>query len=86
VDIDKQKVIVTYFTNDEDNPLPDTSAKGTSVLGLYAAIDVVPGPVAVAAGGFVGGEFVTAGFFRARIFPDSVTAVTFRGLPVVELP
>lgn len=86
VDIDSQKGIVTYFSDVEDAPLPNLAAKGTSTLGLYAAIDVKPGPVTLAAAGLLNGEVVTTGFYRARIFPDSVTSVTFRGLPPAFLP
>ena len=79
-DIDKPHVITTYFTSDEDNPLPDQGARATSILGLYAALDVPEGPVTVAAGGFVDGKFVTLGRHRAWVYPDTVTSVTFKGL------
>jgi hypothetical protein len=86
VDIDTDKVATTYFTNDEAHPLPDRTALGTSTLGLYSALDIKPGPVTVAASGLVGGELVSVGFFRARIFEDSVTSVTFRGLRPFQVP
>jgi hypothetical protein len=86
VDVDQQKVITTYFTSNEEHPLPDLSAKATSVLGLYASMDIAPGPVTVAAAGIVGGELTTVGFFRARVFPDAVTSVTFRGLEPFQVP
>jgi hypothetical protein len=79
-DIDAPHVITTYFTSNEDSPLPDQAADGTSVLGLYAALDVEPGPVTVAAGGFVNGEFVTLGQHKVYVYPDTVTSVTFKGL------
>ena len=86
VDIDVDKKITTYFTSDEDHPLPATSAEGTSTLSLYSAIDVAPGPVVVSAMGTVDGAPVTIGFHRARVFPDSVTSVTFRGLRPFQVP
>ncbi len=86
VDVDVPKKITTYFTSDEDHPLPDVGADGTTALGLYAAIDVPAGPITVAAAGAVGGEVVTLGFLRARIFEDSVTSVTFRGMRPFQVP
>ncbi len=80
VDVDKPKFVTTYFTNDEENPLPDLSAKASSTLGLYSALDIAPGPVAVAAAGVLDGKLVSVGFFRGRIFPDAVSSFTFRGL------
>ncbi|MFO0553255.1 MAG: hypothetical protein U0271_33020 [Polyangiaceae bacterium] len=79
-DIDQPKAITTYFSSNEDNPLPDQSAKGSSVLGLYAALDVPPGPVTVAAGGYVNGEFVALGQHRIWVYADAVSTVTFKGL------
>ena len=86
VDVDQDKVITTYFTNNEEHPLPDQSAKSTSSLGLYASMDIAPGPVTVGAAGLVNGQVTTVGFFRARIFPDGVTSVTFRGLRPFQVP
>lgn len=88
VDIDVAKAQTVYFTDNEDHPLPDPQGhpKGTSTLGLYAALDVKPGPVTVAAAGNVGGKLVTLGFFHVQVFPDSVTSVTFRGMRPFQLP
>ena len=86
VDVDVDKKLLTYFTNDQDHPLPFTDGTSTSTLGLYAAIDVVPGPLSVGAVGLVGGETVTVGFFKAQVFPDAVTSVTFRGLRPFQVP
>jgi hypothetical protein len=70
-----------YFTDDADNPLPDLSrTEGTSLLGLYAGLDLPPGPVDVSALGRVNGRVVSLGWYRARIFADSVTVVSLRGL------
>jgi hypothetical protein len=86
VDVSVDKAVLTYFTNDQDAPLPDLSNHATSKLGLYAAFDMKPGPVSVAAIGTIGGKSVTAGYFRARIFPDAVSAVTFRGVRPFQVP
>jgi hypothetical protein len=69
-----------YFNDDADNPLPDISrSEGTGLLGLYAGLDLPAGPVRVSALGRVGGQVHSLGWFTARIFPDSVTAVSLRG-------
>jgi hypothetical protein len=80
VDVDVQRKVVTYFTNDEAHPLPDLAATATTKMGLYSALDITPGPVSIGALGLVGGQVTTVGYFRARVFPDSVTAVTFHGV------
>jgi hypothetical protein len=85
VDVDRDREL-TYFTDNETTPLPAKGAKATSTLGLYAALDVAEGPITVAAGGVSGGKLVGAGVFRARIFANSVTSVTFRGLRPFQLP
>ncbi len=70
-----------YFNDIADNPLPSVArTQGTSLLGLYAGLDIAPGPVDVAAIGYVDGRQVSLGWYRARIFPDAVTAVTLRGI------
>ncbi|NUP12042.1 MAG: hypothetical protein HOW73_38850 [Polyangiaceae bacterium] len=79
-DIDQEHVLTTYFTSNEESPLPDQAAKSTSSLGLYAALDVPEGPVTVAAGGFIDGKFVALGQHRAWVYKDTVTSVTFKGL------
>jgi len=86
VDVDVPKYVTTYYTDNEDNPLPDTDAKASSTLALYSAVDVAPGPVVVGAAGVLNGELVGVGFFRARVFADEVTSVTFRGLRPFQLP
>lgn len=80
VDVDVQKTLVTYFTDNEEKPLPATAATSTSVLGLYAALDVAPGKASVAAIGLVNGQITTLGYHRVTVFPDSVTSITFRGV------
>jgi hypothetical protein len=85
-EVDVQKRALTYFTSDEDNPLPDLNAFGTSKLGLYAAIDVVPGPATVAAAGLVDGQVVALGEHRVYVYPDTVTSLTFRGVRPTQVP
>ncbi len=86
VDINQPKFALAYFTDTESNPLPILDKKSTSTLGLYAAFDVPPGPVAIAAAGVLGGKLVSVGYFKARVFPDSVSTFTFRGLRPFQLP
>lgn len=72
-----------YFSDNDSHPLPDTSraTHGTQLLGLYAMLDLNPGPVRVAALGYDDhGQLVHVGSYSARIFPDAVTVVTLRGL------
>lgn len=86
VAINQERKILTYFTSNEQHPLPDLMATGTSVLGIYAALDVAPGPVLVAAVGKVDGKVVTMGHYQARVFPNSVSIVTFHGVQPFQVP
>jgi hypothetical protein len=86
VAIDRPKKILTYFSSNEADPIPKLDATGTSILGLYAALDVAPGPVTVAAVGKVSGKVTTLGHYRARVFPNSVSIVTFRGVEPFQVP
>jgi hypothetical protein len=72
-----------YFSDNDTNPLPDTSRSthGTQLLGIYAMLDLAPGPLRISALGYDGsGALVHVGSYEARIFADSVTVVTIRGL------
>lgn len=86
VDIDKPRSALTYFTDNEDNPLPDLSGKATSTLGLYAAMNVSPGALRVSAAGITDGKLVGLGYMDLRVFPDAVTSFTFRGLRPHQVP
>ena len=86
VGIDQPKKILSYFTSNEAHPLPDLAATDTSTLGIYAALDVAPGPVTVAAVGAIGGKVTTLGHYRARVFPNAVTIVTFHGVQPFQVP
>ncbi len=85
-DVDVFKRSLTYFSSNEDNPLPDVNALATSQLGLYAVLDVAPGPATVAAAGLVNGEVVTLGHHQVYVYPDTVTSLTFRGLRPTQVP
>ncbi|MBI4704749.1 MAG: hypothetical protein HY744_26905 [Deltaproteobacteria bacterium] len=86
VDVDADRTILTYFNEDENKPLPDKTRRATSALALYSAMDIPSGPITVAAAGLVGGELRALGFFRARVFGNSITSVTFRGLKPFQVP
>lgn len=94
VDVSVNRGALAYFTDNEDNPLPDltrTQIGSTSSLGLYAALDVVPGPFTVAATGLVddgagGKKLVSLGYYHAQVFADAITAVTLRGLRPYQVP
>ncbi len=81
VSVNPDPVTLVYFNDNPSNPLPQMGrAEGTSRLGLYAALDIPPGKVDIAAVGRVGEDIVSLGWYRARVFANSVTAVTLRGL------
>jgi hypothetical protein len=79
VDIGAGRQLLTYFTDNEADPLPATSATSTSSLGLYAALDVAPGPVSVGALGLVDGKVTTVGWYQVYVYENAVTALTFQG-------
>jgi hypothetical protein len=85
-DVGSSRKTLSYFSSNEDSPLPDIAAKGTSVLGLYAAFDLEEGPATVAAGGMLNGEFVSLGQHRVWVYPNTVTSVTFKGMRPYQLP
>ncbi|NOY92865.1 MAG: hypothetical protein GXP55_16900 [Deltaproteobacteria bacterium] len=73
--------VLAYFNDNPDNPLPVASRfEGTSLLGLYAALDIPEGPVDVTSLGRVNGELVSLGWYRVRVFAGAITSVTLRGL------
>ncbi len=79
--------VLTYFNDNPDNPLPDTGRMvGTSLLGLYAALDIPEGPVDITAVGRIGEQTVSLGWYRARVFAGAVTSVTLRGLRWQQIP
>ncbi len=78
-----------YFSDNDTNPLPDTSRmyEGTSILGTYALLDMTPGLATVAATGYVSTtQLAHLGSDTVWVFPDAVTAITFRGLRPWQVP
>ncbi len=95
VDISIPRAGLVYFDDNEDNPLPNASRLGTGNTALYSGLDIKltgsAGSYArVAASGLVpdgsGTKLVNVGYFDARIFPDSVTSVSLRGLRPFQVP
>jgi hypothetical protein len=69
-----------YFGDNESDPLPDTSRRGTSTLGLFGALNIPTGvPVRVSAVGRYNGQLVLLGTQTVQFFPGAVTAFSFRG-------
>ena len=72
--------VLTYFNGNPVKTLPDLSrSDGTNNDGLFAALDIVPGPVKVSAAGYVNKVTVTAGSLDVAVLPDTVTVITFEG-------
>jgi hypothetical protein len=86
VNVDSPHLGMAYFSADESHPRPVVNAPGTFPLGRYAALDIAPGPAAVAAMGQLGKKSYTLGFYRAQVFPDALTLVTLRGLRPFQVP
>ncbi len=80
--------LFTYFNDNPDNPLPDNgrNSVGTSLLGLYASLDVPEGPVDIAGVTRIGGEVVSLGWYRAQVFAGAVTSISLRGLRSQQVP
>jgi hypothetical protein len=80
--------VLTYFNGNQWNTLPvRTRAEGTCRLGLYAALDLVPGKVQIEAAGLVGGQLTSFGWYDALVFPDAVTIVSLNtGKPLPATP
>jgi hypothetical protein len=69
-----------YFGDNESDPLPDTSRRGTSTLGLFGALNLPTGvPVRVSAVGRYNGQLVLLGTQTVQFYPGAVTAFSFRG-------
>ncbi len=75
-----------YLSDVEDNPLPSAGLTSTAGMGLYAAGGINPGPYTVAALGTWQGKTVSLGTYTVQTFPDSVTAISFRGLRPWQVP
>jgi hypothetical protein len=96
VDVSANRLALEYFNDSEDDPLPEGSRReiGTGRTSLYAAFDINGGGAEgtharVAGTGLVpDGEkskLVSLGYFDVRVFPNSVTSVTLRGLRPFQL-
>lgn len=97
VDISQPRKDLVYFNADEDDPLPDTTRRdiGTGRTALYSALDIkvdgAAGTYARVAGtGMIpdgeSSKLVSLGYFDVRVFPNSVTSVTLRGLRPFQVP
>lgn len=73
----------TYFNGNPIMTLPDSSraAVGTDRLGLFAALNVTPGPVHIEAAGSktLTDPLISFGTFDAFIYPNTVTIVNVNG-------
>ena len=84
VDINTTRAAVSYFNDDEYNPLPESARNevGTGRTAIWSALNVEPGVARVAATGLMDVDgtqtLVTLGYYDVRIYPDAVTSVTFR--------
>jgi hypothetical protein len=74
---------LTYFNGNPVMTLPDSSraAVGTDRLGLYAALNVAPGPVRVETAGVtaLGQPLTSFGTFDAFVYANTVSIVTING-------
>ena len=73
----------TYFNGNPIMTLPDASraAVGTDKLGLFAALNIKPGPVHVESAGVkaLGDPLTTFGSFDAFVYANTVSIVTING-------
>jgi hypothetical protein len=71
----------TYFNGNPIMTLPDSSrfSSGTDRLGLFSALNLKPGKVAIQGAGLVGGKLTDFGSFSANVYADSVSVVNVNG-------
>ncbi len=72
----------TYFNGDPIKTLPDSArSNGTDRLGLYASLNVKPGPVEVETGGLItlGGAMTSFGRFTGIVYPNTVSIINING-------
>lgn len=75
--------VVTYFTNAE-NPRPDHSRDSTNVNGIYAAIGLEAGSHDLAClARNADGAAVPLGSYTVKVFPHSITILSFDWYPAV---
>ncbi|RME19919.1 MAG: hypothetical protein D6806_17420 [Deltaproteobacteria bacterium] len=79
-----QAEVVTYFSNAE-NPRPELSRNSTNVNGIYAAIGIDAGNATLACQGLdAEGNKVPFGAYRVKVFPKSISIVSFDWYPAVQ--
>ncbi|RMH37288.1 MAG: hypothetical protein D6689_21085 [Deltaproteobacteria bacterium] len=78
---DRMPEVIVFFNGNPVKTLPRLQqiSDGTNLLGLYAGLDVAPGPMSVVAVGVRDGALFEVGRFRAHVWPDSVTLVRLGG-------
>ncbi|MBX3127116.1 MAG: hypothetical protein KF718_10385 [Polyangiaceae bacterium] len=98
VDISVPRKGLVYFNDDQDDPRPDVNRNdiGTGRTALYSALDIKVDDAAgtyarVAGAGMVPGDggakvLKSLGYFDVRVFPNSVTSITLRGLRPFQVP
>jgi hypothetical protein len=70
---------VGYFTESEDDALPDPNRMSTNIFGTYAALDIVPGFNRIAGAVLAGSGVKSAGSVDLYIIPDALMIVNFPG-------
>lgn len=71
---------IFYFSENEANPLPSTTATSTSKLGVFGAFNYPTGtPIRIAATGVYKGKITLIGTYTVQTFPKAVTALSLRG-------
>ncbi len=78
---DRTPKVLAYFNGNPLKTLPrlQQSRAGTNLLGLYAGLDIPPGPLTMVATGMRGGTRSEIARFKARIWPDSTTLLRLGG-------
>jgi hypothetical protein len=69
----KSRLGLVYLSEVEDDPLPDTSRRGTGKLGLYATGGLSPGVHTVSAAGTIGADIVALGSYKISTFANSLS-------------
>lgn len=81
---------MVYFNDNEDNPMPENGRSFTGTTSVFAALDVRPGFQRLTATGLIeqDGETipVTLGYYDVRVFANSVTSITLKGLQPHQVP
>lgn len=90
VDTNGSRRAMIYFNDSEENPMPENGRRQTGSTSVFAALDVLPGFQRLTATGLIHQDEmtvpVTLGYYDVRVFPDSVTSVTLKGLQPHQVP